>query len=141
MPAYLLEVIMSQLNIQQRRSAAQVFCEVEAGQISQTRRLVLDSAHKLLRKYGHMILNRQELKQAYDLLEQNQLDVLFHKLRDKASSFVHASISAVYWSWIDAVGFLSDATGIRWPYMTEGGRKSSLRHAQQCAQEVLSALS
>lgn len=132
---------MSRFNVQERRSAAEIFCSLEAGAITHTRRLVLDSAQKLLTKIGHKVLDKKELKQAYALLEQNQLDMLFHKLREKASNFVTASLSTAYWAWIDAVGFLSDATGLRWPYMTENGRKASLRHAQECAQEALAALS
>lgn len=131
----------TRLSIEDRRKAADMFCKLEEGAISQTRMLVITTARTLLEKLGHKFLTKTQLNEALAHVENNRLTALFHMLRDNASIAVKAGISKAYWSFIDAAGFLFDATGIDWPYMTEGGRRSSLNHAQECAQEALAELS
>lgn len=131
----------TRLSIEDRRKAAAMFCKLEAGAISKTRMLVITTARTLLEKLGDKFLTKAQLNEALEHLQNNSLNALFHLLRDCASMAVRAGVSKAYWSFIDAVGFLFDATGTNWPYMTEGGRRSSLTHAHECAQEALAELS
>lgn len=131
---------MSRLSLQERRYAAKLFCNAASTEIKHTQSLIQESARTLLQKLGHLALSRNELERAFEHLSDNKLLDLLSQLRDKASRFVESGVSAPYWLLIDAIGFFHDATGMRWPYMTEAGRKSSLTHAKDCANEAMMAL-
>lgn len=131
----------NRLSIEDRRKAAAMFCKLESSAISKTRMLVITTARTLVEKLGDKFLTNGQLNEALGHLENNRLNALFHLLRDCASMAVRAGVSNAYWSLIDAVGFLFDATGTNWPYMTEGGRRSTLIHAHKCAEDALAELS
>lgn len=132
---------MSRLQIEARRNAAILFCKSEEKMIHYTRELLTTGARYLVNKLGNHFLTPRQYQQALGLIETGRLRQLFHDLRNLASLAVKAGISNAYWSFIDAVGFFFDATGVTWPYITDDGRRSSLRHAKLAAQDVLSELS
>lgn len=131
---------MSHLDPTERRHAADQFSRSVSGDVSQTKNLIRTGAIALIVKHAKVVLDPATYEEAKRCLDNDRLEALFQVLRRNATHFVAKGLSTAYWCWIDAFSFMEDAIGVRWPYMTDSGRRSSLKHAQDCAQEALEAL-
>lgn len=111
---------------------AQVFIQKNAVQIADAEAMLYAKAIELLSCEGQKTLQPGTISNAGDAITRKQLPRLFSILRQQA---VYFRGSDRYWAWIDATGFLMDATGQQWPYITQERRAQYLSWVHCVLQE------
>lgn len=119
--------------------AAHEFMQAHRQEVSNTKAALIKAAEHLLNQLGKAMFPPDELSQVTELCQNGDVHGLFRVFRPHSSVFVSGGQSGVFWDWIDGAGFLFDATGAQWPYMTQERRKLSLQWAQEGAQAVIGA--
>lgn len=122
---------------QDQSQAAQRFATTHEQEISRVRQLLAASGSWLIDEVGTKVFDSADLAKAKALSDAQDMTKLFSFVRQRASIFVVKHHSGAFWNWVDAVGFFWDATGTRWPYMTDELRANSLLWAQEGAQSVM----
>lgn len=111
---------------------AQLFIQKNAVEIEDAEAMLYAKAIELISCEGQKTLQPGTISKAADAINRKQLPLLFSILRQQASCF---SGSDRYWAWIDATGFLMDATGQQWPYFTQENRAQKLSWVHCVLQE------
>lgn len=107
-------------------SEIELFQRRYADRIEQTRERILAGVEPMMRHYKEKGLSDDLVEGAIKLARDGQLDAVLVFLRSSAGRICQRVNSSLYWSWIDAAAFFSDASGARWPYMTLALREQYL---------------
>lgn len=119
--------------------AALEFVQNRQQQVRSLEVSLIEMAMHLLDTADIKVLSASELELARSMCRDGHLKEIFTLLRSHAACFAVSGDSRVYWYWIDGAGFLFDAVGTHWQYMTTERRSISLEWAWksvQSAQEV-----
>lgn len=91
--------------------------------------IALELARVFIDRLASKVLPQNTISELQALLTARDPDRFWLWLRQHAVPFVRARASGAYWSLIDGMSSLTDATGAQWPYMTEVEREYRLKHA------------
>jgi hypothetical protein len=94
---------------------------------------ILTAAQRFLEGPAKTVLPEEIIVEAQVALQRTAIEDFTLLIRGYAAGFVTKKISGQFWSMIDAGNFFMDATGSRWPYMTQEKRQISLHWAAEDA--------
>lgn len=71
-----------------------------------------------------------------DAIAAVQLDLIAfgHEIRQRATPFILAGLSGMYWAVNDAFSHFEDAVGTHWPFMDGGDRDKALEFSERMIQ-------
>ncbi len=119
------------LNSQAVQAATFVF--ENADFVSRVHELLQLASEALVEKLCRRALSGAELDAVIAAVEARDHATMFNLVRPQATQMRAADVRDVYWDWIDAYGFYSDALSCNWPYMTQDKRCCYLAHAEVSA--------
>ncbi|HCE7248175.1 TPA: hypothetical protein NHR53_006100 [Pseudomonas aeruginosa] len=122
---------------EQQVHLASVFVASNQERVASVTDTAVKMANDLLGRLAPKILLKNSLTNLQSLVEPSKIETFGLRLRQHAIEFVQAGVSGAYWELIDGISALSDATGSRWPYMSQELRSvrlgQALDHFESCS--------
>lgn len=112
----------------QTNEAAAFFYENEAA-VKLVEGLLVRAAGILVEQVCSKGLPAGELQSVKQAVEAKDLRQVFRIVRPAALPLRKVDSEGIYWDWVDAFGFYSDAIGSAWPFMTQEKRASALEQS------------
>lgn len=110
------------------------FCEAHQEEIVQLRADLQQAGTWLISRAFANFPDIPQLSSALRSCELGDISNAFRLIRPSHEPFYQLGLTSLFWEWIDAVNFLHDATGSRWPHMNQDGRLRCLEWALEGAQ-------
>lgn len=115
---------------------ANSFKQANQGNIEKAREAIMAACRRFLQGPALAVLSNDEVRRAYHAIGEGNLQAFFQQIRPQAHRFANTNHSVCYWGLVDAMGFLQDATGTHWPYMTGERRLQLLTWASAEVEQV-----
>lgn len=116
---------------EQQHHLAAVFVAANQDRVASLTCSAAKMATVFLRRLASKVLRQSTLTNLQALAKPETIADFGHLLRQHAVDFGRLGVTSAYWDLVDGIATLGDATGARWPYMTQEMRCIRLTHAQE----------
>lgn len=123
----------------QTNEAAAFFYENEAA-VKLVEGLLVRAAGILVEQVCSKGLPAGELQSVKQAVEAKDLREVFRIVRPAAVPLRKVDSEGIYWDWVDAFGFYSDAIGDAWPFMTQEKRAFYLEQSGVAAKLICKSI-